>query len=714
MMSENSFLVRLLANFKRRIWVIALTCVCCLFSTLGILITYYSRINSYNEKGIYVSIASFQLALRQATSDCLVFSNTISVVTVILAVIIALQGFSYLHNRSKLDFYMSQPVSASKRFHVIVIGSFIIYTVPMLISIGLSLIYAATSHALSAAVLSRALISLIDYILLFAAIYFTVLLAVMLTGNMTMAILGSFVFIIYEIAIRETLDALMSIFLATHDYSFEVAHGYISPLQVQQHIWGLHMNYTNAPLPTQQFSIDLLLLFANALVFAIIARICYSRRDGQAAGKSLVFNWTRGPIKIIVGTIASLVFTMILLNFVEYSIFSAIVFIIIASLLIGAVIQFLLDGSIASCIEGLPSTLCICALTLIIIGGFHWDILGYDKYTPDADDLVSYAIAFHCDANSGNWYDCTQGSNPNYVDAYQYIKDNLYMTDTETIVQLAQCSIRDTSSVEYDGLGQYRDYSVLYRLKNGQTVARHMWVDLRDETTRKILAQIMGNKDYITTSNPTINALGEANLPHIYDVSYICNGTEQKLHADVNKIYDALKADLLNNYSFDLVSSELPCGTLNIRYNRYYYSPVNIYPAYTRVISLLEADGIKALPNIVPEDVAYIEITQNCDIYRDEFGNEIAAASEEGVIQSSERLTQRYTDLEDIAAILDNIVLSCQMTNYWYNTSGYDLDTDVLISLKNDVTKDNMHHNDTYGYFVKDEIPDFILEDFAN
>lgn len=713
MMSESSFSVRLFANLKRRIWVIALSAICCLFSTLGLLISYYSRINSYNERGMYSTVASFQLAMRQSTSDCLVFNSTISVVTMILAAVIALQGFSYLHNRSKLDFYMSQPVSAAKRYNVIVVGSFLIYIVPLLISVGLSIACAFANQAISVAVLQRSLISLINYILLFAAIYFTVLLAIMLTGNMTMAVLGSFVFIICEIAIREAFEALMSNFLLTHDYSFDVTHGHISTIMVQQQIWKLNMNYTNTGIPWSDLGTSLMLLFANSLVFALLARLCYGKRDGEAAGKSLVFNQTRGPIKIIVGTVSSLVFNIILLDFAEYSVFTAFIAITVASVLTGAIIQLLLDGSVASAIKGVPSTLAICVLTLAVFGCVHWDVFGYDKYTPAIEDMDSYAITFHCDINSGNWYDFTESDNPDYVNPYQYLKNNLYMTDNETIVELAQLAIRDTSAISYDNLGKYRDYSVLYRLKNGRTIARHMWLDVNDENVRRLISKIMSNQDYILAHEPAVNTLGEANLSHIYDVTYSFNGVEEKLDVDGTAIFEALKTDLLNNYSYEMLSSELPYGTINIRYNRYYYTPVSIYSGYTNVLSLLEAAGIEPLKDLNPADVSYIEITNYNDIAYDDYNGDIAAEAVDETAYASTYQTHRYTDPDEIAAILENVVLHCRMNNYWYDDLLFEDNINVLISLKVDVAKNSCYSINNSGNIKKDCIPDFVLADFG-
>lgn len=692
MTSENSFSVRLKNNFKRRIWIFSLTCVALLFTTLGILVAYYSRINSYDMRGVYASRGEYYLAMRQATSDCLVVSPHITVITVIIAFILAIQGFSYKYNRSKMDFYMSQPISASKRYCTIVLNSILIYAVPLLLSLMLCLLCAFSQKAISIAVFSRVIFSFFEYLLVFISVYFSVTCAVMLTGNMFITFLGGVVFLSWEGLYLLIFDSLKSEFFHTRDYFFAESNEYYSALAKQIDILSLNVSITTTPLWSPAMVKGLITIIINALVFCILSYIAYTRNDGESVGKSIVFNRLCNWIKIPLGIAGSLICGMALYSISGGSIWFLFISAIIIGLLAGMLIQILFDMNIASAVTKLPSTISICVISFMILLCCHFDIFGYDHYLPNIDNVVSCAVAFPSDVYCCDWYinDTTDYTRNN---ASEYIKNNMEITNVAPVLELVKHAVE--SDALYDINSTTTNFSVLYRQKNGKTVARNYNIDINDPLCREPLNALMSDPNYSLTINPTTNSLVDINKDKLQEVTYTHNGMENPVFCDIQALSEALRSDIAQNYSFDLARNEIPCGVINLTYERYCTSSVFVYEQYTNTLKLL-ADSTYAINDRLEADnVSYINVSQYIedeDYETDALESHYKAAD--------------YHEKDQINKILENVVFSYQMSS-WFDTDclehGYHIEIKPQLSTG--------YSNNIYASFLRDQIPDFVRLD---
>ena len=159
MTSKNSFWANRAENMKRRMTI-------CIFALLGqllvyptVLIMYYSRIQARFGSGEYASELIFKNQMQQATNDALCFSVYPVFMACVFAVLIAMQGFSFLYNRRKEDMYYSVPVSMKKRFRIIYGNGLLIYFVTSFASLLLSLLIALFQGAIIPRIFGRALIS---------------------------------------------------------------------------------------------------------------------------------------------------------------------------------------------------------------------------------------------------------------------------------------------------------------------------------------------------------------------------------------------------------------------------------------------------------------------------------------------------------------------------------------------------------------------------
>ncbi|MDE5597525.1 MAG: hypothetical protein K2J04_06795, partial [Lachnospiraceae bacterium] len=131
MTSKNSFLVSIRENQKRRIWAWAVSILIQIATYPGIMIIYLSRINARFNEG-YTADA-YKEVLRAAAADAVGFKPHAVIPILILGVILAMQGFSYLHDRKKVDMYHSVPVSMKKRFLVVYSNGIFIYLLPAIV-----------------------------------------------------------------------------------------------------------------------------------------------------------------------------------------------------------------------------------------------------------------------------------------------------------------------------------------------------------------------------------------------------------------------------------------------------------------------------------------------------------------------------------------------------------------------------------------------------
>ena len=80
-------------------------------------------------------------------------SRLMAVVTTAAAFISAVQGFSYLYSRKKIDFYMGMPIKRKRRFLNIWLNGILLYVIPYLTGLLISILIAAQNNAVDKTVI---------------------------------------------------------------------------------------------------------------------------------------------------------------------------------------------------------------------------------------------------------------------------------------------------------------------------------------------------------------------------------------------------------------------------------------------------------------------------------------------------------------------------------------------------------------------------------
>ena len=129
MMSKNSFWASMLENNKRRIWVWIVSGLLWFFYYPVGMALMMSRKKNHNMIDRLTGEAARARLLEE--SDFWLSANIgVGMLITLFAIVCAIQGFSYLYSRKKVDMYHSVPVKKTRRFAVIYINGILIYLIP--------------------------------------------------------------------------------------------------------------------------------------------------------------------------------------------------------------------------------------------------------------------------------------------------------------------------------------------------------------------------------------------------------------------------------------------------------------------------------------------------------------------------------------------------------------------------------------------------------
>ena len=211
---RKSFLASMKENNKRRIWVWVVSALLWFFYFPIGLALVISRIKN-RSIAMKVPEELTMVSLKDGVNSWIGLNLGMMVLICFLAILCAIQGFSYLYSQKKVDMYHSVPVSKSRRFAIIFINGILIYLVPYLINMFLAMIVAYTNGGMNSRNLQEAFIAAFSNLILYIGIYGLTIIAVMMTGNIIITLFATTVFLIYELAIKYILQAYQS-----HFYSF--------------------------------------------------------------------------------------------------------------------------------------------------------------------------------------------------------------------------------------------------------------------------------------------------------------------------------------------------------------------------------------------------------------------------------------------------------------------------------------------------------------
>lgn len=235
------------------------------------------------------------------------------------------------------------------------------------------------------------LIGYVQHMCFFTLVYMTVVLAVILTGNLIVGLLGTGVFFSWGPGVAAVISTYFSEYFMTFYDNGNFLLRWCE--RTSPVFW--YGTATGSDHPTRMAVIA---LAVAALLFGL-GMFLYRKRPSEAAGRAMAFKVSEPVIRFLLVVPITLFSGMIfrsILNDDIWTVFGLICGLLITSCLIEIIYHFDFKSLFAHKRQLAISAVAVAAIFL----GFRLDVAGYDSYLPDADK-VAYA-GIYCDALDNN------------------------------------------------------------------------------------------------------------------------------------------------------------------------------------------------------------------------------------------------------------------------------------------------------------------------
>ncbi len=715
MTSGNSSLAKTIKEQKAMLWrrlpLLALSALMYfLYDVFGTVIV-LQRTRAFS-----IDVTPFSVAGAEALSGLMGLKGISFMICCTGAVILAVQGFSFLYKSETVDFYESRPEKRSSRFFNIVINSILIYLIPSLVGLLLSIGIAVVNGCAPSWLIAEMFMAWGFQTVLFLAVYGISSLCALLTGTVVTALLMNLFAFGMEALIRLTILGCRSAYYATFDqgkmdglmqnwFTLPPAHfikGMISSFEYR----GINMPSTmdNVMRSAATFVPGMLW---NAVIFIItiaISLAVYEKRKSEWAGKAVVYRPLAVFIKFFAGVIFSLDASLII-----YWLFSsdgrtslgAVIFtIIITVVVVAAVAEAVFALNIRMAFNKAFEIPIIAALALIVLFTYRSGITGYDRYLPK-DSSIESAWLFN------DWYYTDYNDeNGDYVSSEAYVERKMFLTDTDDLLTLAEIG-QERAVEEFRG-GQGEEMAdngntgswgatIGWRLKDGRIVTRAIRIP---ENVDPALMDSIISRDEFTKGVFHLDEVEEMveearvkNPKTVFEMSASTQrGTETSKDDLLHGFLEAYRKDVSEHYDFTMASHNNPVGMVNIYDNRYMNFSWAVYECYDDTIDFLAANGLWKGGPIKPEEVRQIDVCEN-------------TYDEDGIFVGD---TKEYTDSAEIEKIM-NTSMAMDYNSAWMRYGDMDNESySITVYPKKGVLEDMGYEPEFYRNFYRDRIPGFV------
>lgn len=661
MTSRSLFFKYMKENTKQRIWSLALTLLLCFFA-FPVMTALWSS-TAFRPENLNSSLPA-DLALAQAqrdfTRDMLrmysMKGGALAFMLTIAAVVLAASGFAYLHSKKKTDFYHSLPIRREMLYAVTCLNGFLYMAVAYL---GFLTIAAVMIRVKGVPFDWGSLyLASVEHLCFFALVYMTAILAMLLTGNLVVGLLGTGVLFSWGPVICMTISAYFSEYFTTFygndSFLLALIERTSSPVA-----W-----YVKACMSSQPGRMALGAMLAAAVLF-LLGMLLYRRRPSEAAGHAMAFPITEPIIRFLIVVPSSLLLGA-MFHAMMYEDGWTVFGLVCGLLLVSCIIEIIYHFDFKSLFAHKRQLLVSAVFVGVVFAIFRFDLFGYDRYLPATEKLASggiYCDLLDPDATSQyhstveyteGWYGVTFDAMPSstLADAMQISDDQ----GLELLHTIAAQGVHDAAEARdrflrgggrsYDleeGDAAFHNVTIAWHLRNGRTVYRSYRVNVSGVKTA--LEAVYDLDAYKTAMYPVLSLTADdvagINYKEEDECSHVkLSGTDVKAaiaagdSIGLSGSADSMKAALLAAYQEELQAltsetraREMPIAEIQFKtneqqaliqklrdeggnytlFNHYYYYP--IYPSFTKTIALLRACGIEVGGMVTPEKTASITLS---------------------------------------------------------------------------------------------------------
>ena len=603
--------------WKKQIWVFALSCLVyfLVYPVMGMINLDNTmrwgegkkNLTQIMQKVFYESLCGSS----QNVSGCLVL---ILYVSIALGVLCAIQGFSYLHARRKVDFYHSLLIRREKLLLAQVTIGIADYLVPAVVFMLLLMCVGVLRGAFTMKAFAAGWASVLAGLVFFLLSYALTALAMLLTGRILVGICGTAVLFCYIPALAMLLEGYASKYFDTFCMTMIVGRAELWAVAK----YGSPISWAYIVSKNLMKSSSWMSLAAAAIVAVLILLLdveVYRRRSAEAAGNSMAFDRPAAVIRVLLVTVLTLASAVFFGSMDGQHDLWTIFGYVFGLLLSYAVVQMIYYLDIRKIFAGKGSILLSAAAAALVIAVFRFDLIGYDSYLPKQEDITNISM------DAGGFV--MGGSSISTQDRLNHMKlgcdDQLY----GIAQQMAQKAV---SGKDYKR--QTFHVYVCYECKNGKKVYRQYSAPL--EEMRESAGMLYDYPELVKS----YASLAQVEDDRIGSMSLMDSGSMVTLFSEKDErryeLVDALKEDLKKMNS-TLIREEIPVGMISYdvdlselgyrsyRYvgllwedeNRQYYDwneSIYIYPSFTKTLAVLEKMGYKPQSTIDSSQIEQITV----------------------------------------------------------------------------------------------------------
>ncbi len=557
MTSRISFSSILKEDLRRRIWMLALSC---LGSFLAMPITFLLTNRDYlvriNRAGTHEAqldrileyYVEYFTSVGAAMQGIILFAG---------AVIVAVFGFRYLYSRKMVDLYHSIPVKRSRLFAATYLNGLLIWLLPMLLSMGITLLMMvfnlATHDAMSVfgPIAMTALKLTVLSVFCFLIVYHFCLVCTMLCGNaynalFVIALLGTFV------------CAVFGILLSFYDGFFETY--YMTVFSVNQLSWaspliapilllvdfgntGTSVLFWNTAHSVYDHCVFLQTMSFLLMVFHLyLALKLYEKRPSELAEHGVDSKPMQSIVRLAAGILAALFGCMIFLWMLDRSALAWQMFgILLCGILAFGITDIILHMNFKSFFAHKGQMAIAVAVPCLILAIFAFDLTGFDSRIPTKKSIREVELNLNGYGDGGSYYYTAEGSDTLYP------VDKTF-DDMDAFYPFLQAMI-DTAHLNKEG-DIVGSFTVAIDTSFGPFYRRYWYQEQDAELLRAIVeSDEYREKRYRVSSGLTPDPDGMS----IY--SNMNHSQETVPDEQIAAIMDAYTADFLEHYKLETLES---------------------------------------------------------------------------------------------------------------------------------------------------------------
>lgn len=575
----------------------------------------YSKLSKENRKRnlgvMIITILTFfikAVLFVMAMKTCQTYEEIISIVrpnmmmagvVIGLAAVSAAGSLYYLHSRKQTDFYESLPIKRTVLFRISALNSLFVFLIPLIVEETVEFIVAG-QEILGGGIFAAAS-SFIWYLLIFAATWLTMALAMIMTGNIIVGVLGFGVFASYfPIVLYNIFPLYAEPFFST--YSGRTAESiYTSIINCLSPVWiGLRgITYINTSTHIQVKYIAILLLWIIGLY--VLCQILYKKRPAESAGRAMAFSKANTVIKILLVIPASLYSGIIFYSLQsDTSVYWLLFGVVFGVIVVHAFIECIYQFDVRAIFSHKKHLIFAMACSLFIMISFSADLFGYDRYIPKAsaleDIIVQPTTSYY-----GYWGNNQTGlTGDEMKNVLSIIKESVEVKNDKNRI----------AEKNYEIFNDDIQLSVTFHSKNGQKVNRNY--TLRSKKAKELYSKLYATREF----KKEIYPLYTGDYNKIKEI--VWNGIDSaylNLTQDEKKQFLDTYLSELDGLNYDTVQNIVPIGSIELYkqgksdnstegLDTYY-----IYPSFKKTIAFLKGKGCDADKTIADLNITSLDIT---------------------------------------------------------------------------------------------------------